>query len=310
MATLVNQFSWSKSQDEMFRECRRRYYYARYGAWQGWPGGSGGPQAQALYRLKQLKTGRMWLGEAVHSTIERGLKAMRAGQGFSLEQATEALSNRMRKDFKDSKAGRFQDNPKGFCRLFEHEYGVAVSDAKWVELHETAKGCLKNFFESQIYRKITALKADQWRAIEDLEEFPFEGTKVYVKLDLAITADDKLLIVDWKTGRAEDIDFEVQVGTYFLFAVSKWKCPPENIQALQVELATLKEIPHPGLAAKVGWTVHYIRNSITAMRAVLRDMDRNLAVEEDFPKVNSHRSCSWCNYKRICKPPVLAESNP
>lgn len=305
MTKLINEFCWSKSQDEMFRECRRRYYYARHGAWEGWPGGSGGPQARELYRLKQLKTGRMWLGESVHTAIEQVLKRMRRGETAPRQAALEMLSERMRRDFRNSRAGRHEKDPKRVCRLFEHEYGLRVRDATWSELHDTARRCLSNFFDTRIYRRLARLKPDQWRAVETLEQFDFEGTKLFVKLDCAIATGDGLLIIDWKTGREEDVDFEVQVGTYCLFAMNRWKCPPEKIEALQVELAIPKEIPHRGLAAKAGWTIHYIRNSITAMKAALRDPERNIAEESDFPRVNTPRSCSWCGFKRVCKPPVL-----
>src|SRR5260370_7964974 len=36
VADLVNQFSWSRTRDNVFQECRRRYYYQYYGAWAGW----------------------------------------------------------------------------------------------------------------------------------------------------------------------------------------------------------------------------------------------------------------------------------
>ena len=36
MGDLANEFSWSRSRDGAFQECRRRYYYHYYGAWGGW----------------------------------------------------------------------------------------------------------------------------------------------------------------------------------------------------------------------------------------------------------------------------------
>ncbi len=308
MGKLVNEFSWSKSQDEQFRECRRRYHYSRYGSWEGWPSGDGDARAKELYQLKQLKTGRMWLGEVVHWTIEQVLKGMRFGHPPTEAEAMEKLTARMRQDFQDSKDGRYRQDPKRICRLFEHEYQMNIRDEKWVQLHETAQRCLRNFFQTKIYQQLRPLRRDQWRAIEELEEFIFEGTKLFVKLDLAVATGDGLLIADWKTGQEEDVDFDVQLGIYFLFAVTKWRCPPERIEALQVELALPKEILHRGQAAKVEWVQHYIRNSVTAMKANLRDPEKNLAVEEDFPKVNQYRSCSWCNFKRVCQPEVLAVS--
>ena len=36
MADLVNEFSWSRSRDHTFQDCRRKYFYHYYGAWGGW----------------------------------------------------------------------------------------------------------------------------------------------------------------------------------------------------------------------------------------------------------------------------------
>ncbi|NOZ64350.1 MAG: hypothetical protein GXO71_05370, partial [Caldiserica bacterium] len=36
MKELVNEFSWSKSRDIIFRECPRKYYFNYYGSWGGW----------------------------------------------------------------------------------------------------------------------------------------------------------------------------------------------------------------------------------------------------------------------------------
>ena len=33
MADLVNEFSWSRSRDATFQDCRRKYYLHYYGSW-------------------------------------------------------------------------------------------------------------------------------------------------------------------------------------------------------------------------------------------------------------------------------------
>ena len=53
MADLVNEFSWSRTRDNVFQECRRRYYYQYYGAWGGWDADAD-PLVRRLYILKQL----------------------------------------------------------------------------------------------------------------------------------------------------------------------------------------------------------------------------------------------------------------
>ena len=36
MSELKNEFSWSKTRDEVFKTCPRQYWFAYYGYWNGW----------------------------------------------------------------------------------------------------------------------------------------------------------------------------------------------------------------------------------------------------------------------------------
>lgn len=307
MATLSNEFSWSKSQDGLFRECRRRYYYHRYGAWEGWPGGSGNARAQELYILKQLKSGRMWAGEAVHETIAQVLKGIRAGKPLSEEEARQRLSSGMRKQFAESASRRYRSHPKKSCGLLEHEYQLKVPDKSWAQLHETAQRCLRNFYQTKAYGTLAGVKPAQWKAIEQLAQFSVDGVLVYAKLDAAVATGDGLLIIDWKTGKEDSMEFELQMGVYLLFALRKWKCAPERVRIVQAELAVPKEVSHAGLPAKIEWTEHYIRNSIGAIKRLLPESGKSPADESGFLQVNSYKKCSWCNYQRVCRPSVLME---
>ena len=62
---LRNDFSWSRSRDGAFHDCRRKYYYQYYGAWGGWDPAAA-PEVRRLYVLKQLQSRQQWVGRAVH----------------------------------------------------------------------------------------------------------------------------------------------------------------------------------------------------------------------------------------------------
>jgi len=69
---LTNDFSWSRSRDNVFSECKRRYFYHYYGAWGGWEAGAT-EEVRRLYVLKQLASRQMWAGRVVHDAIEMAL---------------------------------------------------------------------------------------------------------------------------------------------------------------------------------------------------------------------------------------------
>src|SRR3989304_4064769 len=76
MADLVNEFSWSRSRDNLFQECRRKYFYHYYGAW----GADSPEETRALYVLKQLSSRQQWAGKVVHEGVEWVLRALFEGR--------------------------------------------------------------------------------------------------------------------------------------------------------------------------------------------------------------------------------------
>ena len=114
-------------------------------------------------------------------------------------------------------------------------------------------------------------------------------------------------IFDWKTGRKEDVDYTAQLACYLLYATRVWNASANKIDVFEVNLAQNNSKKHAGLSAKIDWIENYMRNSIAGIKLLLRDAEKNIAVEEDYAKVNELRKCSRCVFLRVCKPPVLPE---
>src|SRR5260370_23210461 len=95
MAELVNEFSWSRSRDNTFQDCRRRYFYHYYGAWGGWDAPAG-EEVRRLYILKQLASRQMWAGRVVHDAVEMVLHAFAEGRDLPVQPFIAAVLERMR----------------------------------------------------------------------------------------------------------------------------------------------------------------------------------------------------------------------
>src|SRR5258708_7135519 len=122
------------TRDNVFQECRRRYYYQYYGAWGGWDVNSD-PLVRRLYILKQLATRQMWIGRLVHEAVERCLLALRDGHGLSEASLIEDTVRQMRAEWKGSRAGLYRETPKP-PSLFEHEYAGPLKDSEWQALRD------------------------------------------------------------------------------------------------------------------------------------------------------------------------------
>jgi CRISPR/Cas system-associated exonuclease Cas4 (RecB family) len=305
MKPITNEFCWSHSQDKEFSGCKRSYYYSRYGSWQGWPNGTGDSKAKELYILKKLMPKKMWLGNAVHGTIREILRQLRAGAPMTEPGARDFLSSRMRTEFKNSESKLYRTNPKWVLGLFEHEYDIPITEEDLNSLVSRGETCLKSFFSSKTYRELKSLKPDSWLTIDERQPscFLFEGTKVYVKLDLAYrNAKNRITIIDWKTGKSKDVEYKTQLGCYRLYATLHWRIPPSNIDTYEINLALNREFHHTTIPADIAWIESYISKSITAMKSLLRDPANNVAAEEDYPHTENLTQCQRCRYRKVCRP--------
>ena len=205
MNDIHNEFSWSKSRDEIFQTCPRQYYFNYYGYWGGWEKGAP-DRTREIYILKKLKNRFMWAGERVHDCIKHTLKNLQ--RGISILDVDDIISitiNQMRDDFRSSRGKRYLDYPKT-CALFEHEYEVEISDDQWRKLADDVEKCLRNFYNSEIFSMLKELSPESWLEIEDFSFFYFTGKKIWAVIDCSYKTDEGVTIIDWKTGRGSTGD--------------------------------------------------------------------------------------------------------
>ena len=301
MVDFKNEFSWSFSRYNTFKECRRKYYYQYYGYWGGWSKNAD-ETARKLYVLKHLQNRWMWKGASVHHEIERILKELAATKRlYPLEKSLTRITEMRREEFRSSRDRRYWDKDGSLKRetaLFEHEYGVDVEDKAWVETNEEVKNCIVNFYNSDTLAALTQLNKEDFLYVEDLIEFKLQGEKIFVKLDLAYREDDKIKIVDWKTGES-DSD-ELQLAVYVIYILESEKAPPENLYATEYNLRANKKRTHQFSTQDIIEAKKLISNGIEEMKRLLRDPVENTADMADFQRTEDSWKCEGCNFKGIC----------
>jgi hypothetical protein len=311
MPVVVNEFSWSRTRDNAFQECRRRYYYQYYGSWGGWDPDAD-PLIRRLYVLKQLGTRQMWAGRLVHEAIERALLALRDDFALSEASLVEDTVRQMRGEWKGSREGVYRNSPKR-AGLFEHEYAVPVRDGEWQALRDHVIRCLRNFHRLSLLADIKKTPTDRWILIEDIGSFRFEGTTVLAAPDFGYwNAADRLQLVDWKTGGNGGEDASLQLGGYALYAREVLGVALPRVDLLEVNLREGRVTSHPWDEASLARVQEHIRLSVRGMKAYLREPARNLAEEGDFEKAEDLRLCRWCNFRAVCRPelPPFSSQRP
>jgi len=301
MLELVNEFSWSRSRDKSFQECRRKYFYHYYGAWGGWePDAAEG--VRALYVLKQLSSRQQWAGKIVHEAVEWALRALAAGRELPEAWLVDETVKRMRRDWKSSRDKQYWQHPKTGA-LFEHEYEIRIKPEDWQALRDHVVRCLRNFYRLELLQEIQRAPREQWVLIEEIRAFHFEGTAIYAAPDFAYwTTAGRLALVDWKTGAPDPDEIEFQLGCYALYAQEVLRVPSDRVDLLQVNLRERAVQSIPWDAGKLDKIKDHLRLSIRSMRAWLRDPGANVAALEDFEKTEELRLCRRCNFRAVCRP--------
>src|SRR5215813_14961007 len=129
-------------------------------AWGGWDVAAG-EEVRRLYILKQLASRQMWAGRVVHDAIEMILHAFAEGRDLPAEPFIADVVERMRGEWRSSKAGRYRENPKTVA-LFEHEYALDLKPEVWQALSRNVTLCLRNFFRLPLVGAIRKTSSEHW----------------------------------------------------------------------------------------------------------------------------------------------------
>ena len=301
MTELKNEFSWSKTRDEVFKTCPRQYWFAYYGYWNGWLENAA-ERTRQIYTLKNLKNRQVWAGERVHECIQRSLNNLRRGiRVLPVDEIITITLDQMRADYRSSKSRNYWKNPKT-CALFEHEYEIQLTNEEWRETANHVETCLRNFYASDIYDGLKSHRKEGWLEVEEFSSFHLEGTKIHVVIDCAIRDGKDILIYDWKTGKSIPEDLPVQLCCYGLYAMERWTVAPQSVHLIEFNLSANKANWFSITQGDVEDIKGYIRGSIRDMQSLLVDVENNTALEEEcFSKVEDERVSLHCNFRKVCR---------
>jgi hypothetical protein len=301
MTEFKNEFSWSKTRDEVCKTCPRQYWFAYYGYWNGWL--EDAPErTRQIYILKNLKNRHVWAGEKVHECIQRSLNNIRRGiRVLPVDEIVSITLDQMRAEFRSSKAKNYLKNPKS-CALFEHEYGIEVTNDQWKEMAQNMETCLRNFYASDIYDSLKSHRQEGWLEVEEFSSFHLDDVKIYLAIDCAIKEGNEVIIYDWKTGKTISEDLPIQLSCYALYAMEKWHASPESLMIIEYNLSFNKKSWFSVTKRESENIKSYIKGSIKDMQSLLMDIGNNTPLEEDrFSKVEDERVSLRCNFRKVCR---------
>ena len=160
--------------------------------------------------------------------------------------------------------------------LFEHEYALDLRPEVWQALSRNVATCLRNFFRLPLLATIRRSEREHWSIEHWSKTFEFEGTPVWMAPDFGFwTVDERLALVDWKTGASDPESTAFQLGCYALYAHEVLDVRPGQGRPLRGEPARALVTPLTWSDERLAAIKERLRLSIRSMKAYLADPDAN-----------------------------------
>ncbi len=301
---ITNQFRWSKSRAGVFNDCRRKYYLRYYRHWGGWK-----PEADELsrlaYRLGKMFSMPILVGSAVHEILSRHFRARKFEVNREMEP--ERAVDLMRTVWMNARKELWRENPKKYPPLFEIYYDRIPSVDRLREYAEKARSAFTTVRGSLLYSRICSLSAGDYLWIDPVgesfsEEIIFEVSpyQAISVPDLVIQEGERVVIVDWKTGKEKEAD-RIQVEAAAAWAAQALGTGDREIEGVLFYTESGEERRFPIGREDVDRVEELIREDMAAMSACLRDPENNIPRGEDhFPLQENRAFCRYCEFQEIC----------
>lgn len=270
-------FAWSVSRHNQWKECKKQYYFDKIKKYDGLPKD---PGREILWRLSELQKMPFLKGRIIHDAIQQQISNYNAGRDVNLDNA------------KDFFTKQFDNSIKNMdIILAEASNGFPPSEDKTQEIKEDGLKQIENFC-SLIWNNYRSVK---YLGHEKNDSFILDGIKVNVKYDLLTEKNGLHVITDWKTGSSgfDDIDENIQVGTYILWLHKTKGIPTEMIRGETVYLKSCSTEITKRSDADLWDLSEFIKEDAAAMLSVKS--------EADFSPSPSPKKCRGCNFLKLCK---------
>ena len=263
--------------------------------------------SRKAYMLRNIYSIDVWIGDIVHQIIKWILKSkigdtatlFNKGRDILYTEAVTAAKKLLIKTWEQSRGKQWKNNVKHNLNLFEHYYACEPTREELRRKLEKVTKSIRNFYQPELWEKFSKLPKENFLSIDELDNFDFEGVKVFAVPDFAVRDGNECLLYDWKTGKQNEKDIW-QLSCYQHYAISKWEMLAEQIRIIPVYLTQDELLPSPIEAIAPEEIKDYIRQSIEKMKSILIDSRENKADIKSCPKTADLWRCKNCRFQEIC----------
>ena len=133
-------------------------------------------------------------------------------------------------------------------------------------------------------------------------EARIDGMKVYCKVDFLFIVDDRVVILDWKTGKQDSEKHKKQMLGYCTWAGDYLNTPFDRIDAIIAYLRpSYKEEKLTLADGAFEQFTSQIRRETEEMYNSCKDAEENIPLKKpSFPMIPLSIICKYCHFKELC----------
>ena len=289
----TNILGWSHSRYNTFQTCKRKYYYTYYSKWDR-------PENRVkINTLRNLTSIALEIGNITHKIIYDLLKRM--------QKSAAPIDRERFASYSEAKA-RNIFSAKIFQEIYYEEQNEIDFENR---IYEPVIKALTNFLESErlewLFSEAIETKDNWYLPSENDEDRDFgecrvDNMKAYCKVDCLFPVGNELHVIDWKTGKFDQMQHGNQLRGYAAWASFHFEKTFDKIKPTAVYLlpeyiehsVTIQESDIEEFAIR-------IRKQTDEMYAMCEDPDDNIPLAKtEFPLTDNTRICDYCNFRELC----------
>jgi len=278
---------WSASRYDCFSLCRRQYFYQYYGL----------KFTDFLTRekvavLKKLVSGPLFVGQVAHDLIAKVLRRLQSNPEEIEKAKFFAYCDKIIEQ-------SFKENS-----FLEEYYGQ--KHIKLEELKSDIHKVLEDFFATRWFSWIreSALENRKSWLVEpgDFGLCCVGGLKAYCKVDFAFPLGETIYVLDWKTGKSDEIKHRKQLLGYVHYVMEHYKVPAQAVKAgLAYVGRENRELETEFDSSEVEEFKTQLSRETDEMYRYCLDVQENVPLGiEHFTPCNKPNVCRQCNYQEVC----------
>tara|TARA_B100001123_G_scaffold22311_1_gene24374 strand:+ start:88 stop:969 length:882 start_codon:yes stop_codon:yes gene_type:complete len=277
---------WSSTRYEIFSECKRKYYYQYYSKFDN------EYKKEKIDLLKKMTSIPMEIGNISHDVIKEVLERLKKSTAPIDQKKFEAYVKNIAQ----------VRTKKNFFEIYYKGQEKIEIDQLFQKTHVS----LLNFLESERFEwiKESAISEIENWIIEPqgFGESRLDGLKLYCKVDFLFPSGEKIIILEWKTGRKDEEKHSKQLVGYAAWASFHLDRKASDIEPIIVYLHP--EYEEILLKPTDGELIEYkerIFSETKEMYGYCTNYEENIPLaKEAFPMLEDTSVCRYCNYKELC----------